>query len=260
MSKLGRAVTTLLCVAFWLSACTEDRGIERWQGPISDLRYLWTAEPGIDVLTGPAVPVRAFLESFMLSQYAGNLDYAYPGFGQAVPDSASELWVTRPALDVPREERSVGNITHHILSMNRVDDDVAAVVCSYNYRVASETEDGSYLSVARTGPRGERGIDVIKIGMSGRPSTTLPPQSGPRPDPVDDVFGDWLVRGMLTFYSDNDPGFDEAWPTYAADKRACVDRAPDPAQVRAGIIDSPHPRDFFPTTPASPGWPQHTRK
>ncbi|WP_193046662.1 hypothetical protein [Mycolicibacterium baixiangningiae] len=253
MLAVQRIIAFLLLV-FLVSACTENRDIARWQGPIADLRYLWTAEPGIDVLTGPAVPVRAFVESFMLSQYAGDMAYAYPGFDQAAPDSGSELWVTRPALDVPREEHSVGNITHHILSMNRTNEDFAAVICRYSYRVASKTEDGSYRSVARTGSKDTRGIDVVRVGLTG-PSGPTPPQSGPRPDPVGDVFGDWRVRGMLTYWRVNDPGFAQAWPTYEADRQTCVDKAPDPPAVRAEIIDGTHPRDFFPTAPASPGWP-----
>ena len=56
--------------------------IERWSGSLSDLRYQWDAEAGIDVLSGAAVPVRAYMESWMLAQSAGNLDYAYPGFTQ----------------------------------------------------------------------------------------------------------------------------------------------------------------------------------
>ncbi|WP_157531068.1 hypothetical protein [Mycobacterium sp. IS-1496] len=219
------------------------------------MRYLWTAEAGIDVLTGPAVPIRAFIESLMLSQYAGDMSYAYPGFERAVPDGGSDLWVTRPALDVPSDEPSVGNITHHILSVSHAEDDVSAVICIYNYRLAVRTDDGSYRSVARTGSQGTRGIHATKVGLTG-PSPSMPPQTGPRPDPVDDVFGEWHIRGLLDSFSRSKQGFDETWPTYEADLKTCVDRAPDPASVRAEIIDGTHPRDFFPTSPASPGWPE----
>jgi hypothetical protein len=254
MSTVHRIITFLL-VLISTSACAENRAIERWRGPIADLRYVWTAEPGIDVLTGPAVPIRAFIESFMLSQYAGDMAYAYPGFDRAVPDSGSGLWTTRPALDVPSSETSVGNITHHMLSISRTRDDVASVICSYNYRLASPTDDGSYRSVARAGSGDSRGIYVTKVGLEG-PSPSMPPQSGPRPDPVDDVFGEWRVRGLLDSFSKNKPGFAEAWPTFEADRQTCVDKAPDPPAVRAEIIEGTHPRDFFPTSPASPGWPE----
>lgn len=168
-----------------------------------------------------------------------------------MPDSGPEPWVTRPALDVPREEHSIGNITHHILSMNRTYENFAAVICRYNYRVAMKTDDGSYQSVASAGSKDAQGIDVVRVGLIG-PSSPTPPQSGPRPDPVGNVFNDWRVRGMLTYWAVNDPGFAEAWPTYEADRQTCVDRAPDPPAVRAEIIDGSHPRDFFPTEPASP--------
>jgi hypothetical protein len=238
-----------------MSGCAEDRGIERWQGLNADLRYLWTAEPGIDVVTGPAVPVRAFVESFMLSQYAGSMNYAYPGFDRAVPEGQSKLWTTRPALDVPSKKPAIGNITYHILALNGAGDEYAAVICGYNYRVASQEDDGSYRSVARVGSKDTRGIYVMRVGLTG-PSRPIPPQAGPRPDPVDDVFGDWRVRGMLDSFSDEEPGFAEAWPTYEADEKTCVDKAPDPEPVRTRIIDGAYPRSEFPTAPASPGWPE----
>ncbi|MCV7267980.1 hypothetical protein [Mycolicibacterium doricum] len=219
------------------------------------MRYLWTAEPEIDVLTGPAVLVRAFIESFMLSQYVGDMAYAYPGFDRAVPENGFELWVTRPALDVPSDEPAVGNIAHHFLSIIRTDGDVSAIICSYSYRLASKSDDRSYRSVAGAGPKDTRGIYVTKVGLTGR-SPSMPPQAGPRPDPVDDVVGDWRFRGILDSFTQGKQGFDEAWPTYEADLRTCVDKAPDPAPVRAEIIDGSHPRDFFPTAPASPGWPE----
>ncbi|MEV3903056.1 hypothetical protein AB0K11_12090 [Mycobacterium sp. NPDC050551] len=205
-------------------------------------------------MTGPAVPIRAFVESFMLSQQAGDLAYAYPGFERAVPETDSGVWITRPALDVPSKKEAVGNILHHIASVERTDDSVTAVVCRYTYRLAYEVEDGSYRSVARVGPKDERGIHVVLIGLTGS-SSPIPPQAGPRPDPVNDVFGEWHVRGMLDSLLSDAPGFREAWPTYEADNTACVENAPDPTPVRTAIIDGTHPRSEFPTAPASPGWP-----
>jgi hypothetical protein len=254
MARHGAAL--LLSSIVLLIGCTTNPGIERWQGAIANERYVWTAGPGIDVLTGPAVPIRAFVESFMLSQQAGDMAYAYPGFERAVPYTDSDAWVTRPALGVPISKESVGTVFHHIASIERIGDFVTGVVCRYTYRVASEAEDGSYRSVARVGDKDERGIDVMKVGLTGSSSESVPPQAGPRPDPVDDVFGDWRVRGMLLYFSTNKPGFREAWPTYEADKTACVENAPDPAPVRAAIIDGTHPRSEFPTAPASPGWPE----
>jgi hypothetical protein len=63
---------------------------------------------------------------------------------------------------------------------------------------------------------------------------------------------------MLDSLSSDASGFAEAWPTYEADKAACVENAPDPAPVRAAIIDGTHPRSEFPTSPASPGWPERS--
>ncbi|WP_156618192.1 hypothetical protein [Mycobacterium sp. 852013-51886_SCH5428379] len=254
--RAGSPVTICLLICL-LSACTQERGIERWEGTNAGLRYLWTAGPGIDITTGPAVPIRAFMESFELSQDAGDMSYAYPGFEQAVPDSSSDLWQTRPALDVPSKTPAVGNVNNLILSLDRVNDVVSAVVCRYTYRVATETENGFYRSVARVGAMDERGIDVSKVELSGRSSQPELAQAGPRPDPIGNVFGEWRVRGMLAYFSKNEPGFDQAWPTYEADRQACVDKAPDPLPVRNAIIDGTHPRSEFPTAPASPGWPEN---
>src|SRR4051794_30743391 len=84
------AVSTIVLAAACTSRAPQTASppptqpVERWGGLLSDLRELWSAEPGIDLLTGPAVVVRAYWESIELAQSMGSLDYVYPGFTRAV--------------------------------------------------------------------------------------------------------------------------------------------------------------------------------
>lgn len=192
----------------------------------------------------------------MLSQYRGDLKYAYPGFETAAADSGSALWATRPALDQALERPLIGNDQYHILSAARSGDNLDVVICNYSYRAGRETADGSYESLGQTGSPASRGIYALEVQLQGSPTTPTQRQEGPRADPEDDVFGDWVVRGLLNFWKSEEPGFAEAWPTYEADRQTCVDRAPDPAPERARIIDGTFPHSEFPTQPASPGWPE----
>jgi hypothetical protein len=87
---------------------------------------------------------------------------------------------------------------------------------------------------------------------------SLPPQTGPQPAPSDDVFGQWKIKGLLSFFSAHRPAFKSEWPTYEADVATCVAKAPDPPERRAFLVDGEHPRSDFPTSPPSPGWPAKT--
>jgi hypothetical protein len=232
--------------------------IQRWGGLLSDLRYQWDGEPGIDILTGAAVPVRAFVESRSLASAMGSLDYAYPGFTRAVPpdDPSDAAWDIRPNVNHRLDTALVGNSNYHILSLSRSADVVTASVCSYDYSVAHQVENGSnFESVARGSGWRPEGIHVERLTLAAPKdqSSALPPQAGPAPAPSNDVFGDWRITGYL--FSTSQPGFKTQWPTFDADLAKCVDKAPDPPERRAFLTDGEHPRSDFPTSPASPGWP-----
>jgi hypothetical protein len=230
--------------------------IQRWADLLSDLRYQWDGEPGIEVLTGPAVPVRAYIESWMLAQSMGNLDYAYPGFTHAVPtDPPDGGWSLRPNVNHTLSNAVIGNARYHILSMNRSADIVTATVCNYDYSVAKQLDNGQFQSVARDFDRQPKGIrtERVSVAVPSEQSSSLPPQAGPSPAPSNDVFGNWRVTAHLFLTSQ--PGFKSQWPTFDADLAKCVDKAPDPPERRAFLTDGEHPRSNFPTSPASPGWP-----
>ena len=81
VAALGRLGAALM-LALGLVACTADEspvpepaGTEfpNWPESLQDLRFRWTAEPGIDLLTGPAVPLRAYLESHRIGQTSRRL-------------------------------------------------------------------------------------------------------------------------------------------------------------------------------------------
>lgn len=256
-----RKVLPLIAVAsVVLAGChlfvDRQPSIQRWGGLLSDLRYQWDAQPGIDVLTGAAVPVRAFVESRMLAQSAGNLDYAYPGFTRAVPPDAPDGgWGLRPNVDHSLSNALVGNARYHILSLNRSANTVSATVCNYGYSVARQVEDGKYESVARRFDWQPKGISAERVTLAAPSdeSSPLAPQAGPSPAPSDDVFGNWRITGYL--FSTSQPGFKSQWPTFDVDLAKCVDNAPDPPERRAFLTDGEHPRSDFPTSPAFPGWP-----
>lgn len=264
-----RRLVSLAVATLALVGCDhiDDRQpvIQRWGGAVSDLRYQWGADPGIDLLTGPAVPVRAYIESRALGQYMGSIDYAYPGFTRAVPataagdGAASSARDLRPNIEYPLKSPLIGNDHFYILSLSRAGGTVAATLCRYTYAVAKLQDSGMYSSVARTLAGEPRGIEVSRVILAaadGEPASTLPPQAGPSPSPAGDVFGDWQITGYLAYFSTNDPGFKSLWPTYDADIDACVDKAPDPPDRRAFLINGEHPLSEFPTSPANPGWPE----
>jgi hypothetical protein len=234
--------------------------IQRWSGLLSDLRYQWDGEPGIDILTGAAVPVRAYIESRLLAGFMGSLDYAYPGFSKAVPpDPPDAGWGLRPNINHALDTALVGNSKYHILSLSRSADTVTATVCNYDYAVAHNAEDSKdgdkFESVARGSGRQPKGISVARLTLAAPKdeSSPLPPQAGPSPSPSVDVFGDWRITGYL--FSTSQPEFNTQWPTFDADLAKCVERAPDPPERRAFLTEGEHPRSDFPTSPASPGWP-----
>ena len=234
---------------------------ERWTGNVRDLRVQWDAEPGIDVLTGVAVPVRAYLESRDLARYTGNLDNAYPGFTRAVPpneppESPDLAAMDRiPTLEYPADSPRIGNSRFHFLSVMHSGRDVTVTVCNYTYGVAQEQSNDSFVSLDYSGPVDKRGIIGMRVLLVAPDNPVpLPPQQGPEPAPMHDVFGEWKISGFLVAIGSS---VKAQWD-YGADYEACVENAPDPPDRRAFLTNGEHPRSIFPTSPASPGWPAQT--
>ncbi|MEU9806493.1 hypothetical protein [Mycobacterium sp. NPDC050853] len=260
-----RAITALILAAAVLSAgchfsADGESQIQRWGGLFSEVRDQWSAEPGIELTTGPVVSVRAYIESTFLAAAMGNLDYAYPGFTEAVApnDTTGALGANtrRPALDIPLKSALVGNYRLHVLSVQHSGRDVAATVCTYSYRVAKEQDNGTFKSV-QSGIGESRGIYVERVMLVAPAGDVVQPspQAGFGSAPSNNVFGGWRITANLEFFHARQPGFETLWPTYDADNQACIDKAPDLPQRRAFLIDGEHPRSEFPTAPPDPGWP-----
>lgn len=257
-----RLAAAIAALTLMLAGCDTDGNtgeIQRWGGLASDLRFTWDAEPGIDVLTGASVPVRAFIESMQLAQFNGDMQYAYPGFTKAVPKDipGETLWSRRPFLDGALTKPLVGTNHYYILGFSTRDHEVTATICSFNYAVATEQSNGKFTSAGRAGVGDSRGVDTLRVALTAPDDASiLPPQAGPDPAPTEDVFGNWGVTGLLTSFSARKPGFDTTWPTYRADVATCVQKAPDGVERRNFLIDGEHPRSDFPTSAPSPGWPE----
>ena len=259
------SLTILMPLTGCHSSNEGEPSVDRSSGPLGERRYQWTAGPGIDLVTGPAVPIRAYMESRLDAQTMGEVDYAYPGFVQAVAadsgDGVQELFAEnlRPDDDIaPVSQAPVGNNRFRIQSVTRSGGTVTAMLCNYRYGMGLEQENGTFVSVANKSVN-DPGIDALLLRLTApadESKNPLPPQAGPAPAPEVDVFGDWKITGFLSGLAEIDPDFDKVWPTYEADQATCVEQAPDPPDRRAFLTSGEHPRSDFPTSPPSPGWPK----
>lgn len=266
MADIRKSIALILLASTVFVGCARqeqnETRIQRWSGMVADLRVQWDAESGIDLITGVAVPVRAYLESRLLAQYVGVLDQTYPGFARAVPPNEPKNSPNisardrQPPLEYPLREPLFGNIGYHIQSVTRSGRDVTVTVCMFNYAVAKESS-GKFSAFVTVGPVETRGILAARVLLTApaNESTGLPLQAGPADSPVEDVFGGWQVAGWLGATSDY---VKPQWPTYEGDRAACAQKAPDPLERRAFLLNGEHPRSDFPTSPPKPGWPAKT--
>lgn len=232
----------------------------RWPAFNADLSYVWSAEPGIDLLAGPAVIVRAYFESTMIAGDAGSNDYLYPGFDRAVPadEGAAEpgsinLW---PEIGFPTSAPWVGVTRDHILRIIDLGSKIHAITCHWTWGAGKLQASGRYANGPQE-PDRDAGVSVMRFSLVPPPSDTkptLPPQKGPSKFPVDDVFGGWKIVGKL---NDSTPPatLDREWPEYRQDLEACITKAPEPVERRIFLTTGEHPRSDFPTMPPYPGWP-----
>lgn len=236
-----------------------------WTGNLAEDRVVWSAEPGIDLLTGAAVVVRAYVESVIVAETGGDIGYAYPGFTRAVPPNAPESQPDsardrQPNTEHPIRDRVVGTGRYHILRVDTAGRQVTAVLCGWGYGEALDLGNGTYGS-KNTAPATDpaAGLALRWVRMTApehSPSPPLRPQKGPAAAPVDDVFGSWRIDGYLTADPTMKTNLNPAeWPSESADAQSCVDTAPDQLERRLFLLNGAHPRSDFPTLPPYPGWP-----
>ena len=186
---------------------------------LADYRVVWSAEPGIDLLTGPAVVVRAYYESSVGALFGGTADFLYPGFYHAVPRDAPPPAPKWPIGEKPYPYPLVGTDRNHILRIETSGTNVTAAFCNWGYDVTDDLRDGKY-------------------GLHG------PPQ---QPD-YDAIFAEWLA---LT----PPPSGATPLPPQIGPAKTCVATAPDPLSRRQFLTRGVHPRSDFPTLAPFPGWP-----
>lgn len=288
---LRRAAMTVLLLAV-LGGCThqDHDSAATTSGPVTDapkipftgltqdLRFRWTAEPGIDLVTGPAAVIRAYRESFTLGGLMADPAYYYPGFDSAVPrkDYSTDNYAARPLVKGEEDLVSsgfqtttpiVGTWRQHILSLTGdAANGYTALVCSWDYATGIQQPDGTYRYANRLPPKApgtvtpQIGTRVYLVTLT-PPSATQPnpattPQRGSSPNPTTNVFGGWKIALGMDYKSATIvPPI--RWPedAYQHDFNTCVAKAPDSYEKRRFYLTGEHPKADFPTLPADPGWP-----
>lgn len=222
-----------------------------WPEALNDFTVAWTAEPGIDLTAGPAVAVRAYVESYYLAYLTDDDKYLYPGFAQSVdanspdgPDGTEELWPLRDG----RPHAWVGTFRQHLLRIEESNQNVAIYGCLYTYDSGVLVGD-KFKAATEPGPYG--GFSPFRIGLKG-PGNGEPmaPQEGPSRAPFTNVFGGWRVtnhQGGYVLTAD--------WPDRGKEIEQCRARAGTPPENRQFFPARTYKRSDFPVLPATPGWP-----
>ena len=247
------------------------REFPNWPSLFDGLRFRWTAEPGIDLLTGPGVPLRAFVESFRIgaSTYDPDSDspppkfQTYPGFHNAVahppggpsssPHQIRYAWpIHGSAYNL---EPLFGNEYLHVLQLDSIENGYRAYVCDGRYNVfRHDTEADKYVSIVNAYTT----INLWRVELTHTPPLPPPgpPQEGPNPAPLDDQFGKWGIAATddASWGWEDRPNPPDDAPDQWVLYRECFDKMPVPepdmqATVRLRLDAPP---DF---EPAVPGWP-----
>ncbi|MCV7224434.1 hypothetical protein [Mycolicibacterium komossense] len=248
---------------------TSTQSFPNWPSLADGMRFHWSAEPGIDLLTGPAVPLRAYFESFWLIDLLGDPDVGYPGFSQAVripPGGPHEFLANNP---VPQADRSwsahgnyldkplYGTLFIHVLRIATTPVGFSALVCDIRDGLYIVGPDGKYVPRWNSSTLGPA---VTRVEFSNQNSgASLPPplspaapQRGPLPAPAENVFGTWIATEAnvlpIWFSPDGKPSSD---PETSALNQQCANDIQTPGlQLPGPVLASPPP----PPAPV-PGWP-----
>lgn len=255
----------LVCGCRLFSDISDAQRKVAWTGALADVHPVWSAEPGLDLLTQPAVSIRAYLESFAAISAMADMDYGYPGFLQAVPPTANESRGTignlRPVLlPSSQPESLVGTEMFHLLRVDATEGEMRAFVCDFSPVTAgTDHGDGSYGRADYWRSQFDTGVHMHWVAMRppDPPRHALPPQAGSALTPSIDVFNGWHVFGHITMRTPIEesptlrPELAMAPPYF----QACLDKAPYDKGRRWSLLRTLQQRSDFPTLPAYPGWP-----
>lgn len=249
-----------------------------WPALLDNFRFRWSAEPGIDLLAGPAVPVRAYLESHRTGDYTLEPTAVYPGFDKAVAPGpkrpelrdVTDLQLRNIRPNTPhdttyRPSNGVyGNEYFHILELSETNGGYRAYVCDGYYKILQD-HDGKYVSVSTGGKPstvnlGATGVRVWRIEFTGHSPADLVSQKGPNPAPLGNVFGGWQIAGADSDgywgswkqKSETDPRDAEVKDRLAQCGALMPDNEDQRLAYSTGEHDTPPP-----TEPAVPGWPEN---
>ena len=295
-SRVARVFTSLFVAWVALTACgaTEEAAppsesmFANWPNQLEGFRFRWTAEPGIDLLSGPAVPLRGYLESHRIGDLTGDAEDAYPGFSRAVPhpgkpkddartDLPYEVRYIQPGTDfpavgfrtLPPDVRFYGNEYFHILELSPTEDGdgYRAYVCDGRYNIFYGTDTGPFEPLY---PAGESSPDseiseirVWRVEFTDHPvlpTPDAPPavttsQKGPSPAPLGDIFGPWQITGAHNGGSWGPRG-SATYDGWEERRKQCRDLMPHNAAQRQQIYSSTLNTPPIPE-PAVPGWPDN---
>lgn len=289
MSKLRRIAVIASAVALVLTGCSSDpetstapapeQAYPNWPAALDDFRFRWSAEPGIDLLTGPAVPIRAYLEGRRVAEFTAGTDShlpteyeSYPGFRNAVTQPSGtpfdgpypvEVWDAHPELTMAVGEQIHGSEYFHLLQLEPIDGGHRAYVCDGRYNIFYRRgEEKTYQTVDGAASGKYDYVNIWRVEVhSEKALPNRPPQRGPNPAPVDDVFGAVKILasnkarwGGLEGQPAVDARSRDEDRISEENHRRCLDRMPD-SRRDMGILAASRPAEPPALEPAVPGWP-----
>ncbi|UVK63419.1 polymorphic toxin immunity protein [Mycobacterium phage Aegeus] len=232
-----------------------------WPEGVNGMRIRWTAEPGVDLLTGPVVPVRAYFESWFigfLTRTAG--DKLYPGFDSAVPDAElrpEHSFTTKDGpffgtealhvIEVALRPREVGQRTGDSSDVYMV------YLCESRFNVfhPSPHQPGKYESLDAQTLVGTLMPWRIMVKPPNAGVSKLPPQSGPLPAPRGDVFGGWTITDVNADWANmSETDRDDYNQHDQQCKRTSSTTSDERIKISSTLLDSPPAPQS-----AVPGWP-----
>lgn len=256
------------------NSANAEQTFPNWPATLNNFRFRWSAAEGIDLTSGPAVPLRAFMESNQLIYKTLSITAAYPGYQRAVPYPPWKLGTNWPSvykIDNPndvelrnRDQIEFGNRYYRIMQITPQGNGFRAVVCWFAPARYARTDDGRYELL---GPAYHQqpepdlhAVDFTQRDPRSGPNPPPPPagpQEGPLPAPVDDVFSNWIFTAVslsqLTWWYNNGQDSTDIPPEYKPLKQRCAAEMPVPEALHGlqpRILETPPP-----TEPAFPGWP-----
>lgn len=294
----GRAARLLLCSAFLISAVACGPGADPvdppspkepvWPQQLSNFRFRWSAEPGIALDTGWAVPLRAYLESWLLTYYTADTTMAYPGFGRATPPplpkgSLQDIETPYALRDLGgyrgkpefQGEKIVGNEDFRVLRLEPIPNGFRAFVCDSTFEVYRHDEGSSRFMPLRVETAKGAMVDSENMLLrrieftegDARAASPSVMQRGPSPAPKDDVFGPWFVAGseqVSAWWDADHPGVTiENGKQFLFEARAVEDTMRAQCLQWSGMDSAERERKATTTLdaapqvePAAPGWPE----